>query len=721
MQLTIKNRSMLSQKIAFSKLKREIDIQPSDGFAVLIPNESITFNLSLRPSAAIAYDMSILLTTSLNENYHIQLVAAGIESPVSFSHSVLHMRSTCPGERVIGSVLIKNTSSSQQALELVTPDPRFTWVKCSPSVLCLEPGVSSRIEVEFYPPVNLVDQVPQEWHDNALQECKKSPLELYTQESPFVEWNEDDSWVYGDGAFGGVQWSKPSGNADVSSFPEIEDGQLTLNGDEWGIIGNWHFPVAVKSKRNHSHSSKSSSSFMYLGIQTSVKLPEFVADSNFLDFGQMAVGTRTIKRIKVKNTSQDRTMYFSASPLNIGGPFWILNASRDILPSQSIVIVIDCKPERSGLVSETLEFSSKDGGQRITVTLKVHGINPIVRLSGLEAPPLNWNSPLGGILDFGNVVILDECSKSFKILNESSFPVETFIQRAICEGVYPTKQAESVQRTSAGLPMFSFEPENAIIPQASSIDVKIIFRPDRSRLYPFREDFNILVGKGGDDKIKFSVCGISRKRQIYVKSVRPIDEEFYKNGMLADFNEDLVAGSNSLQVREISKSVFQSLGVTNSNSSEETITLEFPDPYKEGFQNVEPPQIQTATKGKDVKEDLSKKTNGIVQSRQISVCCANILNSRIGTGGGTFDFVFSKNAIDSSLFSVSVDKGPVTAGNDVVLSFSCTLPKPKGLGGLEVGSWQKYPCVLNLRGGWKPDGDASDAAINIVLAAYVRL
>ena len=60
-------------------------------------------------------------------------------------------------------------------------------------------------------------------------------------------------------------------------------------------------------------------------------------------------------------------------------------------------------------------------------------------------------------------------------------------------------------------------------------------------------------------------------------------------------------------------------------------------------------------------------------------------------------------------------------GQQFAIDITCTLPAPKGVGGLSVGSWQSYPCEVVLKGGWVPAGDAEETRVPILLKAYVSL
>jgi hypothetical protein len=72
----------------------------------------------------------------------VQVAAEGMEAPVVFSETVVDMRTTCPGERVLESIFVKNNTLKQQCFEIVAPNKLFTWLRIAPTVIDLPPGKS---------------------------------------------------------------------------------------------------------------------------------------------------------------------------------------------------------------------------------------------------------------------------------------------------------------------------------------------------------------------------------------------------------------------------------------------------------------------------------------------------------------------------------------------------------------------------------------------------
>lgn len=708
MQLAVKNPCMLPQKIAFINLKKEIKVQPNDGFFVLLPNESTTFDVSMCPMSAVPYDMKLQLTTSSNDNYEIKAKGIGMESPIVLDNPVIHMLPTTPGEKVIDSAFVSNTSKSRQCFEVVQAPRRFTWLKISPTVVDLEPGERCRLEIEYLPPRDIVEYDPLKWHKETL-DAESSNDSHNKIASPFIDFSDEDGWVTGKGLLGSFQWTKPE-----RSSEECDAG---VSEDEWGYIGKFHFPIYTKPPTMSTISNESRDTLLkqlppplYLNLETVIIKPEFIADVDKIDFGQMAVGTTVVKTIKVRNLGHSRVIHLKTSGLNAVGPFSVINAARVMPPSQWHTILVECSPGHQGLYVEHLDIESADGGPHINVSLRVQGVNPVVELSGLDPHP-SW-SPSGGILDFGDVTPQSEVVKKFVIRNKSLFTISARIERTLVADTPASKQAECIQRTISGLPLFSCRPEAVDVAEGEEVEVDVVFRADRSRLFPFREDFNVLVGKG-EDPIKICAVGHCRSRQLFVRAVDPFDEPFFRDILQDERDEDVLFTHASPVVR--AKAVESSSLLQAGLPAPPVLQLDFPDPY-----------------ASSLGEGEGGSDGDISQSRSFLVCSAAVTSTAEEPGkgsakggsksnGGEFEYKLSEEAVSSRLFSVSMEKGSVAAGADATVTVTCTLKRPRGLGGLEVGSWQKFQSSLTLKGGWKLEGDEDDVTVPIFLNAYIRL
>lgn len=394
--ITLTNVSMLPQKIAFVRLKKEFSVKPNDGFAVLLPNESTDFEVFFSPISAIDYDVEVTVITSLNDSYSLKVLAEGVEPPLEISTTVLQMRTTTPGERVLESVMVTNKSTHSQCFEVSSPDSRFSWFKVSPAVVQLAAGASSRLEIEYLPPSNLLELNPQDWYNDVLatEDCV----------TPFDEFKSESGWVVGRGMYGEMNWYKPpAGDVAISNdvsndflSSDIQDGQevdevakttvegvCDLSPEEWGVIGKWSIPILLKSKRKATKDATTSASStvsrpstissahktaflapLFISLQTAVSLAQVDADLKLLDFGQISVGTRVLKSFKIFNKTFQPIRLKSVG-LNALGPFLLIRPVKEIGPRESLNVIVECLPTAPGLIVEVLEFSSIEEGTMV--------------------------------------------------------------------------------------------------------------------------------------------------------------------------------------------------------------------------------------------------------------------------------------------------------------------------------------------------------------------
>lgn len=790
--LTVKNTSMQPQKVAFVRLKKEITVAPNDGFAALLPNESMTFEVSFTPMSSMDYCFDVTLQSSLNDVYPIKVLAKGIESPITFTATTVHMRTTGPGERVVSSVLATNNSKKKQCFEVLSPNPCFSWLKVSPSIIELQPGKSGRIEFEYSPPANAQELDPATWRAQMAEELSASPLKKNTgaDVDPFEVWEEDSGWVFGTGMFGELQWVKKGAGLALSSDVDGDtvmgpDGEAAATdsidgsdggegGDnqkegkkkpvaedvpegEWGVAARWRLPVFIKNRAKLSAATitasgagtllhngsdlaasmaatsteRPGSAFnnapppLFLNVETVVTLPQLVIDEKSLDFGQVAVGTRQIKTFRISNLSYEPRKLRSDG-INAVGPFTLITPlTKDTLPGSTKSYMVECMPLRNGLNVEVLELTQvgDQGGHAIRVTLRAEGVKPTVELKGLSPPPAGW-SKRSGLVDFGNVLACDVVSQKFTVFNRSLFSVDININRFLCMGLSQYAQAPLIERTAAGLPLITFRPERAVIAPNMSQEIEVTFAPDRARLLPFREDLLVRVGTT-EEVIAVGVYARAWPRQTYIATGNPAEEPFVKNlhSNPSAYVEDLLMSHSNYEVRSLAIDTAKSLHVRTPPAP--PITLEYPNPYRgdiDPSSYVESDGGASAGGGKAAKgAPPVAAIKGRMQTKRILVGSAKAGDARPGLGNGTFEVVLGDAAKDSGMWAVSVDKGVVNIGTEVPVDFMCTLPLPKGIGGLAVGSWRTYSAEVVIKGGWVAQGATDEERVPIVLKAFVSL
>jgi hypothetical protein len=787
-KITIRNTSMLPQKTAFVRLRKEFLVQPNDGFALLLPNESMEFEISFGPQSAINYEVNVTLLTSFNDSYTVKVLAEGIEPPLALSASVVQMRTTYPGERVIENVVVRNQSRHTQCFQVMLPDKMYSWLSVSPAVMELAAGESGRLEVEFCPPADTKTLDPIAWHKDLTEKPDAPP-------SPFDEWLPDSGWVFGKGLYGQVQWVKDGARSpgDVDEDPpavaEAEDlsspsaaeeegegnegGETTPGGgsnelskdvapEEWGVFSRWNLPILLRPRKRAldataaggtvalgstaalgstmgsplktgglgktQGAAKVVPSPLFLSVECAVTLPQLDSDTKSIDFGQVSVGTRLMRSLKLFNRSQTAIKLHSIG-LNAVGPFTLIRPIKEIGPGEALNVLVECLPARPGLNIEVLEISAEDperGGHRVTLTFRVQGLMPAVELEGLSPPPPNW-SPRTGVVDFGHVLTRDYVVKKFTVRNRSTFAINAVVVRVPSFKLSPNQQAEMVERTSTGLPVFSIRPMNVTIPQGGSEEIEVTFRPDRGRFHPFREDLDIMIGET-DEILRVGILGRSWDRQLIVVPDDPRDEPFANKLYRGTSSvEDALMISTSAAVRTAAATARASLQLKLPESP--IILLEYPDPFSATASPSSYVEVGSgaadAGKGKaPAKGAPAAPVAGAGARQQVKrlvLSSAKVVDNRPGAGPGTYEIVLSPEAVASGLFALSVDKGALAIGTDVPVDITCTVPKPRSLGGIFVGSWKVFKAEVVLKGGWRGEGAPEENRIPVTLKAYVCL
>ena len=388
-------------------------------------------------------------------------------------------------------------------------------------------------------------------------------------------------------------------------------------------------------------------------------------------------------------------------------------------------MIVECFPEVPGLIIEVLEISAIDEaamGHRIRVTIRVQGLKPSISLEQLDAPPPNWSSQCG-ILDFSNCLMMENVTKKFTIQNMSTFEIDAKIVRVVGAGLSPMQQAQLIERTATGLPVFSIRPERVRIATGSSETIEVTFRPDRGRFQPFREDIDIIVGKT-DETYRVGVFGRSWARQLFVVPAAAADEAF-PNMSVKDTSsvEDTLLVQSIPDIRALALASRDVLHLRYPDNP--VLTLEFPDPYAEGadpstYTTIAPPAAG-AVPAKGAPPVPASTVETRQQMKKLLFCSARCTDNRPGIGAGSYDIILSKEAIASGLWTLSADKGSITTTLNASCDVLCNLPKPRSLGGLFVGSWKSFEASIVLKGGWTVRGELDECHTPLILRAFVYL
>ncbi|MEQ2257481.1 hypothetical protein ILYODFUR_035297, partial [Ilyodon furcidens] len=133
---------------------------------------------------------------------------------------------------------------------------------------------------------------------------------------------------------------------------------------------------------------------LYLKLECPAVQPPLLVTSsngyNILDFNQVFVGNKVIKRFTVQNISME-PLDLRSSLLDIHGPFSLVNAMRGVGPGEKHTLVLAFSPTLEKKYCEKLEVQTPK--MVLEISLEGEGVLPDVTLS-----------PTGDLLDFGYVL-----------------------------------------------------------------------------------------------------------------------------------------------------------------------------------------------------------------------------------------------------------------------------------------------------------------------------
>ncbi|XP_070696380.1 cilia- and flagella-associated protein 74 [Pempheris klunzingeri] len=516
------NRSLLPQDFGFLGIPEFIEVQPNDGFGTLLPQETLEIDLIFSANKAKEYTFQLNCKSGINRDFHLSCRAVGVRPPLELSHSLVQFGATAVGDHSTAILYLINHQTSQnqskQPITQVVKDsmapvaprlfsftlPKDSDISISPSSGNLLPGERCLVQVTFRP--RLSDR---EIKDEALRLLHRAKLlrEKELESNRHAE-RETKKEVPVESSKGKKASVIPK-NSRVSESPKTE--QLTESPSPADIQPGSEQYEEARASLLYSFSQRyseytvpcfvsdgdppdagrqtqpawSPSNTLYLKLQCPAVQPPLVVISNngnsIIDFHQVAVGDKVIKRFTVQNISKE-TLDLRSSVLDIHGPFSLLNALRSIRPGGKHTLVLAFSPSLERKYCEPLEVCSQK--MTLEMTLCGEGVVPAVT-----------SSHPGGLLDFGFVLEKESTSQVLKLQNSSVVAVDFRAQLAslspsrpqggadrvdLLLGRYTDPQVQPAVGTQnySGLSVFSVVPIEGAIAPGQSQDITVTFQPD---------------------------------------------------------------------------------------------------------------------------------------------------------------------------------------------------------------------------------------------------
>ncbi|KAJ6658821.1 hypothetical protein lerEdw1_019743 [Lerista edwardsae] len=452
--VTLTNKAILPQEFGFIKHPEFVEVQPGDGFGVLLPLESLVLDVIFHAKKAKEYSFELTCKTEINREFKLSCKAIGVRPPLELSHSLVQFSATALNDVSMATFLVINSHVSLNQITHVVPkigegepppvgptsfqflvpeDSPLTFLPCVGTVL---PGKKCMVRVSFRPV--LCDQLirMEAWHllrqaaeAKALAEKKALELEQQTVEpSPRVSSSQKrKEEVRKDG-------KKPSSSSyitqpsrdrsskllsKVSEQPNPEDirpdseeyitAHLSLIRSFNDRFERYVIPCLVASGRIDEKTGPEIQQYspyntLYLELHCPAVKPSVMVTSNsgksVFEFGDVAVGHRVQVHVQMQNISQEE-LTLGYSLLNPYGPFLLVNPLKRVEKGASMTLVISFTPDEANRYFEKLEVRTEEA--TLTLTLIGQGVVPSIACS-VE----------GDVLHMGYVVTKETATTTFK-------------------------------------------------------------------------------------------------------------------------------------------------------------------------------------------------------------------------------------------------------------------------------------------------------------------
>ncbi|XP_031987594.1 cilia- and flagella-associated protein 74 isoform X4 [Corvus moneduloides] len=533
-----------------------VEVQPNDGFGIILPLESLTLDIIFKATKAKEYSFELTCRTEINRQFKLSCKAVGVHPPLELSHSLVQFAATALNSMSSATLNVINSHVDGNPLTHPVPRigsgdpvpvgptsfefhvPRDCPVTITPSVGTVLPGQKSSIRVSFSPALS-----DQQIGEEAARRLSAAAVPEAGVQSPLGKKKKDakkeqkKSSVSIPGGKAGSRKSLTAVNSPKEPKPEelkpdsdsYRAAQASLMRSFRGSFNKYIIPCFVAS--GHATGEEGSGNLtcsphntLYLELHCPAVAPPVLITSdtgnNVANFGDIAVGQRMLKRITIENISPGK-LELGFSVLNPNGPFLLVRAVGMLEPGESKPLILSFCPREDKWFLETLD-------------IQVAKTNLSLRLSGHGVMPSTVCS-VGEVLDMGYVMARDTVTSTVKIENTSTLTLPFSVQ---LESLSPARDRDrqkipsfltsSVQRTEIvgtqnynGFSVFSVSPTGGKIEAGESQDFVVTFSPDHESLYYSDRLKVLLFGKQTAHEIQLK--GAARDHPMFVEGGVPLD------------------------------------------------------------------------------------------------------------------------------------------------------------------------------------------------------
>uniref|UniRef100_A0A8C3PPI6 Cilia and flagella associated protein 74 n=1 Tax=Calidris pygmaea TaxID=425635 RepID=A0A8C3PPI6_9CHAR len=533
--IKLTNKSILPQEFGFVGLPEFVEIQPNHGLGIILPLESLTLDIIFKANKAKEYSFELTCKSEINRQFKLSCKAVGVHPPLELSHSLVQFAATALNGVSTATLYVMNSHVSVNPFTHPVPRigkgeaapvgptsfefrvPEACPVTITPSVGTVLPGKKSLIQVSFRP--TLSDQQIREEAVRRLCRAAAAGAEMQVRNLSRHLFD----------LFFSCSLTEMTLIPGFSSSDAYMAAQAFLRRNFRGRFEKYIIPCFVASgcideKKGSENLSYSPYNTLYLELHCPAVAPSVVVTSdngkNTVNFGDVAVGHRTMKQITIQNISPER-VELGFSVLNPNGPFLLVRPVKMLEPGENKTLAISFCPHENEWFFDVLDI--RTAKTSLTLSITGRGVMPTIVCS------------VGEVLDVGYVIAGEKGTSTFKIQNTSPLTLRYSMQLDSLSStrdkdrqkipsfiMSPSQRTEFVgTQNYNGLSVFSIFPTEGEIVAGKSQDFTVTFSPDHESLYYSDRLKVVLFGKEPAHVIRLK--GAARDHPMFVEGGVPLD------------------------------------------------------------------------------------------------------------------------------------------------------------------------------------------------------
>ncbi|XP_051508831.1 cilia- and flagella-associated protein 74 [Myxocyprinus asiaticus] len=496
------NCSLLPQEFGFVGVPKFIDVQPNDGFGTLLPSQSMNIHLIFSVSKAGEYKFTLTCKTGINRDFLLSCRATGVQPSLKLSDWLVKFGRTAVGDRSTAVMYVENPHATQKEFTQpltninkrsgagaqlfafsVPENSEITFTPASGRVL---PGQRCLVQVTFSPTLSDDAIKAETLRLNGLNE----DLHRAETDTTSSKHTQPETRRKMETPLEHVQGTKAATPFHSPNPADIQTGSLEYLAGKVSLLqsftersSRYIIPCFTSSDSVLDMSEEPTyrpHDTLYVELRCPAVRPALLLISdnghNIIDFNQVPVGQKVLKKVIIQNISTE-PLKLSSSLLDVTGPFSVLNAMRSVCPGETHTLLIAFTPLLEKKYHETLEVSC--GQMSLDLVLCAEAVEPVIRCSN------------DGHMDFHCVPVNESSTQVFRLQNMSSVTVQfSVLLESHCrnesDGWLPAVTDSTAHvgvQNYSGMSVFGATPSGGVIWPADTVDITVTFHPDHQSLH----------------------------------------------------------------------------------------------------------------------------------------------------------------------------------------------------------------------------------------------